>query len=108
MLNEYTIITIIIMPVLLNLIERVLTNSSQLFISNIPFMVVYFVSYIKFPTKFQNNKLVKAVLIIGEKCLFEIYNLNPIIRDIFRILAEDFGIAGLPIWNWIFTMLVFA
>lgn len=107
-LTESTIITIIIMSVLLNLIERVLTNASQLFVSNIPFMIVCFVYCIKFPIIFQNNKLVKAISIIGEKCSFGVYILHPIIRDIFRMLAKYFGIASQPIWNWILPILVFA
>lgn len=106
-LTDKKILAILIFSILLNLIERVLTEASQFFISNILFMFACFIYSIKNPTNFQNKKLAQVLSIIGEKYAFGVYILHPIVRDIFWMIAEYLGVAVQPIWNWILPILVF-
>lgn len=106
-LKDKKILMILFSSILLNLIERVLTEASQFFISNILFMFACFIYSIKNPTNFQNKKLAQVLSIIGEKYAFGVYILHPIVRDIFWMIAEYLGVAVQPIWNWILPILVF-
>lgn len=106
-LKDKKILVILFSSILLNLIERVLTEASQFFISNILFMFACFIYSIKNPTNFQNKKLAQVLSIIGEKYAFGVYILHPIVRDIFWMIAEYLGVAVQPIWNWILPILVF-
>ena len=106
-LTKSKIKKILFLTVFLNLIERVVTYASQLFISNILFMFGCFVYCIKYPTKFKRDKLVMQLSVLGDKYSFGVYILHPIIRDIYGMIFEMFKLNNNMIILWIRPIIVF-
>lgn len=107
-LSDKKVLCFIVLSILLNLIERIVTHASQLFISNIIFAFFAFVFCLKYPEYFKQNKLNQMASTIGARYSLGVYFLHPFIRDIYRIFAEKMDISSYKIWMWILPILTFS
>ena len=82
----------------LAVVERAVTGESQLYFSNIPFMICCFVFCLRYPDFPKDKILLKSIGSLGERDSFGVYILHPIVRDVLRIIAERIEISDRRIW----------
>ena len=98
------IVFVVILSVLLITVERIMTNASQLFIGNIPLVMILFMFCIKYPYKLPKNRNIDS---IADKYSFHIYILHPIIRDVYGKVFEVLGLNNNTVILWIRPIVVF-
>lgn len=98
----------IIGSIVVNLIERILTHASQLFASNIVFVFCAFVFCLKSPFYFKDSRITRFFSNIGDRYSLGVYVLHPLIRDLYRMVADRIGIASSVVWQWFVPVLTFS
>ena len=95
---------VVMISMLLITVERVLTKASQIFIGNIPLVMILFMFCIKYPYRLSKNQTIDS---IADKYSFSIYILHPIIRDIYSKAFEVLGLGSNMVILWIRPIAVF-
>lgn len=102
------LVLVVIGSIFLNLLERIFTDASQLFISNISMATSLFILAIKVPRpKWAENSILKHLAVIGDKYAVFVYILHPIIRDIIRYIVTTLEIETNLLYLWIRPVCVF-
>lgn len=97
---------ILLISMVVNILERIMTDGSQFFLSNAFIAFSIFMICIKNPIISKTN-IFKYIENIGEKYAVYVYIFHPIIRDILTIITEIFNFSNTIMYQWIQPVLVF-
>lgn len=104
--NSKYISIILVISIGINLLERIITDASQFFLSNAFMAFALFMLCIKYPSISMKKGLDKVEK-IGEKHAVHVYIFHPIIRDVLVMTTGVLGIDNMIIYQWSQPILVF-
>lgn len=93
----------------LNVLERIVTNASQLFLSNAFIAIALFILAVRHPyiKSLSGTRAEKVMDFIGDKLAFYVYIMHPIVRDILKLLVIRIGSIDNSLYLWGRPLIVF-